>query len=279
MLFRPSAISICLLPISPAIQKVLRLLTFSLPYGIINTKRFPNSLLCERGNNFEVVLIMSSQSIKHASILFLLVCLFFLLSNSRPKQAVSGISENESVVQAVEIMKKWGQAERKIMNQKMSGNEIYAKGKTIRINRKEVEIITARYALEGNENGEEAAYKYLVRREALHQIAVKNGYTVSQQEAQEYVNGIKEDFESMSDTIFSAYLEGMGMSVSDYWDSQYEILKNELLTDKYLKVEKEKYAKAHKIVEWTPEEWAGWQKFLDNMAQQYINSDDVKKLP
>lgn len=222
---------------------------------------------------------MSSQSIKHASILFLLVCLFFLLSNSRPKQAVSGISENESVVQAVEIMKKWGQAERKIMNQKMAGNEIYAKGKTIRINRKEVEIITARYALEGNENGEEAAYKYLVRREALHQIAVKNGYTVSQQEAQEYVNGIKEDFESMSDTIFSAYLEGMGMSVSDYWDSQYEILKNELLTDKYLKVEKEKYAKAHKIVEWTPEEWAGWQKFLDNMAQQYINSDDVKKLP
>lgn len=219
------------------------------------------------------------KSVKRASMVILILSLIFVVSIFPLAETVGEANTDEASEQAVDLMKKWGQAERKIMNQKMAGNEIYAQGKTIRINRQEVDIIASRYALEGDENGEEAAYKYLVRREALHQIAIKNGYTVSQQEAQEYVNGIKEDFESMSDTIFSAYLEGMGMSVSDYWDSQYEILKNELLTDKYLKVEKEKYAKAHKIVEWTPEEWAGWQKFLDNLAQQYINSDDVKKVP
>lgn len=211
---------------------------------------------------------------KSVSILFL-----FLTLSIWPLAVTNADTQTtNSSGDTIDLMKKWGQAERKIMNQKAFSNEAYAKGKTITIERQEIEIIAARYDLQGITNGEESAYTYLLRREALHQIAKRNGYTVTQKEALDYVNKQKEFFKNISDPAFSAYLEGIGMSVDEYWDSQYEILKNELLTEQFLQAEKKKYIKDHNIINWSDNENNAWQQYLDDMAQEYISADNVKEV-
>lgn len=215
---------------------------------------------------------------KYIITIFLIFILPFMLPSCAAAEDANRSSANETSVDPLDLMKQMGQAERKIMDQKTSGGELYAKGKTIRINRQEVEMIKLRYDLEGASDGEQKAYQYLVRREALLQLALKNGYTVSLSEAQEYVDRQKEAMEGHSDPAFSAYLDGIGMSVSEYWDSQYEVLKNELLTGKYLNAVKSQYIKEHHCIGWEEEEQTGWRNYLDDMAREYIDGDDVKKV-
>lgn len=212
----------------------------------------------------------------------LAICFLFALSMMVSiyvsAETTTGTILNESSSDVVALMGKIGQAERKIMDRRSTGSDLYARGKTIAINRKEVEIIKARYDVEGVSDGEERAYQYLIRREALLQIALKSGAGVSEAEAREYVDRQKTAIENISDDpAYAAYLNGLGMSVSEYWDSQYEILKNELITGKYLETEKIEYAKKHNISNWTADELNGWKAYLDQMAEGYIQNDDVKR--
>lgn len=178
----------------------------------------------------------------------------------------------------IDRMQKWGQAEHRIMEQYAAGDQIYAQGKTIAISRRELEIIKARYEIDGEKDGEKAAYQYLVRREALLQLAIQNGYTVSEEDAREYVDAQKEAFATLEDPTYSAYLEGLEMSVSEYWESQYTILKNELLTSKYLEDRRQQYVKEHNFPNWTSDDRKKWERFLDGMARDYADNDNIKRI-
>ena len=131
-------------------------------------------------------------------------------------------------------LKKYGELEKQKQEAIASGKDyVVAKGENIEIYNSAVENITAGYLLTESAKTREDAIKFLAERMALVEEAKRNGITVSDAEAKEYISLQKEaGRNAVNMDEFEKFLEGAEMTYDEYWDSQYEMLEQELYIGK-----------------------------------------------
>jgi len=159
---------------------------------------------------------------------------------------------------------------------------IYAKGKDITIYTDELNKIAEKHKISdptlSDEDATKRAFDYLVRRDSLYQAAVDKGYTVTDKEVQEYVNkqieSTKKARESGGTSDFDVFLKGVGMTEEEYWQSQYDVLKKELVTTKYLEPIRSDFLANSK----DKDPYKAWNEELDKIADKHIKEQDVKIL-
>lgn len=160
-----------------------------------------------------------------------------------------------------------------------SYENVYAVGKDIKIYTDDLQKIVNNYRINDSNFDEatatENALNYLVRRETLYQAAVDKGYSVTDKEAQDYVDKQIEASSNASNYgDFEAFLKSTGMTLEEYWQSQYDTLRKELVTSKYL--EKLRTDFLMNIKSENPQ--AAWQEELDKMAKKLIDKQKVRVL-
>ncbi len=175
---------------------------------------------------------------KTLSLVVLLLCILFIFNsflsfaaenNNKLEQHdnTNGMSNKELAIEIAKIDKKH-------LNNLNDKNIAY-QGKNVKIYSSELNCIKQKKMLtESDVNSELDAKNYLIKRETLYNTAITSGYNVSELEIKNYINIQIESFSTLpKDSVFFVYLNTLEMSNEEYWNSQYDVLKKELIINKY----------------------------------------------
>lgn len=107
---------------------------------------------------------------------------------------------------------------------------VVARGNNIEIMNPEVDRIVAGYEMLNSPKGRDDAIAFLAKRAALEAEAIRQGYSVTEEEVQDYINLQLEMGKNASNYHeFAEFLEGAQMTAEEYWQGQYDILRQELI--------------------------------------------------
>lgn len=114
--------------------------------------------------------------------------------------------------------------------------EIYAKGNSAAITEEEIQQATDFYILSGmnKDAAREKAIAYVKEREALYEEAIRNGYSVTEDEIWNYLEELKEDINN-ADNKEDVYevMNSFG-SEQEYWNYEFGIYQKNLPIQKYV---------------------------------------------
>ena len=123
---------------------------------------------------------------------------------------------------------------------------IYARGKSGGvITTKDIEQATEFYILAGYEqsDAEDKAVEYMLQRDATYQRAIAAGYSVSDDEINDYLDDLKVTIkDSINSEEIQALISQFG-SEEEYWQHESEVYKINLPIEKYLESLKQEYLK------------------------------------
>ena len=123
---------------------------------------------------------------------------------------------------------------------------IYARGKSGGvITTKDIEQATEFYILAGYEqsDAEDKAVEYMLQRDATYQRAIAVGYSVSDDEINDYLDDLKVTIkDSINSEEIQALISQFG-SEEEYWQHESEVYKINLPIEKYLESLKQEYLK------------------------------------
>ena len=128
-------------------------------------------------------------------------------------------------------------------NRDVKESDIYMKGKSASVTEADIKQGTDFYVLSGmdEEAAREEAIKYMMKREALYAEAVRNGYSVTDDEVRAYLEELKQTIASADNKEdVEAVIEGFG-SEDEYWEYEFNIYKTDLPIQKYTKSLKVEY--------------------------------------
>ncbi len=208
----------------------------------------------------------------------LLLCTFIIFAVPAGAKDTMA-SEASQPIKVLDTMREFGRLEQDKIASKASGT-IAAQGKTIQVEKDELELIAGRRQLTNDPDATENALKHLLRREALYNLALQAGVQVSDDEVYDLIDLQKEDFSKLTDnTEFAdAFLEGLGMTWDEYWDTQYDLLRKEIFIDKYLRQVALEKTGSSEMSRWDTKQRQEWSAMVDKLAQNYIKKDNIRYL-
>lgn len=196
---------------------------------------------------------------------FIGLCALVLVSIFIPAAASYTNTENpRTKAEQMEQSQIWAQID---ASSNPADDHILIKGKNICVYQDEVDRIAQKYAAGGIENGEELAISYILRREALYHAGIEEGFAVTETEIQAMIQQNEEMAQgAMGREYFDEYLKTAGMTEHEYWVSQAEQFKKEIVIEKYLS-----YIKVQNNL--SPVEWESFKKKLvsDLLRAEGIN--------
>ena len=175
----------------------------------------------------------------------ILVCMSCLLTVSAPCSKGQGHPVPRSPEAIKAELRENGKLEKQFRQQQSlrSGNDVYMRGDNIVIYKSEVDLIAGRWAVSGYKDAEERAAQYLLKREALYHEALRQGYSATDEEAQEIVDSELETGKmSTNYDEFQAFLEEAELTDEAYWQAQHGLFKKELIISRYTEPIREAYA-------------------------------------
>lgn len=180
----------------------------------------------------------------------------------------------------IPVMEKWGATLEK--RAKTGSDKLYAVGKNGKVLQKEIDQAKRFYILSGvNESdAEETAKDYMLKREALYQAAIKNGYTVTDEEIQSYLDELKEFAKTADNKEDMQSVINQFDSEQAYWEYEFEVYKKNLPIQKYLE-DMEKVFKKNQSLKRDNDvdletEWANYLERLKSELMQEENFEIVK---
>lgn len=143
----------------------------------------------------------------------------------------------------IDLMEKLGQIfKNDAENNSTEG--IYARGNSGGIiTTSDYEKATQFYIIAGNDENtaREKAEEYMLQRDALYQKAIVSGYAVTDAEVTEYLNELKDTFDTASNKEDIYAIINQFDSEEDYWDYQFKIYQINLPIEKYIQALKEDF--------------------------------------
>lgn len=131
-----------------------------------------------------------------------------------------------------EVGKIFASSEKEDMN-----TDIYAIGKSGGvITKEEINMTTDFYIAVGfdEEQAKDKAIDYMLKREALYQKAMAEGYGVSDSEIWNYIERLKEVLDNSTNTKDVYALMSQFESEEEYWQFEYKVYQKNLPIEKYL---------------------------------------------
>ena len=154
---------------------------------------------------------------------------------------MSDLPLEETYEKEISKIKEWG----KILYEYSSKEDsaIYSKGNSAVVTVNQWEQYVKLYLLEGEteENAKNLATKEAEEYEALYSNAIANGYTVSEEEINRYLENLTQTIqEAKNKEIVTAIIEAFP-SEQEYWNYQRTISQKDILIQKYVEAERETY--------------------------------------
>ena len=119
------------------------------------------------------------------------------------------------------IMSAWGKILKVYSeNEEVEKPEIYMLGNSAQIREADIK--------------EGTAIKYVMKREALYEEAINNGYTVTDEEVRAYLEELKEAINSADNKEDALQVIKAFDSEKKYWDFEFEVYKKDLPIQKYV---------------------------------------------
>ena len=135
------------------------------------------------------------------------------------------------------IMSAWGKILKVYSeNEEVEKPEIYMLGNSAQITEADIKQGTELFVLSGmdREQAREEAIKYVMKREALYEEAINNGYTVTDEEVRAYLEELKEAINSADNKEDALQVIKAFDSEKKYWDFEFEVYKKDLPIQKYV---------------------------------------------
>ena len=135
------------------------------------------------------------------------------------------------------IMSAWGKILKVYSeNEELEKPEIYMLGNSAQITEADIKQGTELFVLSGmdREQAREEAIKYAMKREALYEEAINNGYTVTDEEVRAYLEELKEAINSADNKEDALQVIKAFDSEKKYWDFEFEVYKKDLPIQKYV---------------------------------------------
>ena len=117
----------------------------------------------------------------------------------------------------------------------LSRDDIYAVGNNIAVSKAEVQQYTDFYLNNGEseENAQKLAEKDAMERNALYVAAIQNGFSVTDEEIQEWLTKLRTMLENDTTGVYQAALDGFD-SEEAYWAYEYEVYRVDLPIQNYV---------------------------------------------
>jgi len=147
--------------------------------------------------------------------------------------------ENHDLSQE-EMFFKIGQIEREMLDKSKTlalEDDVYLETDDFIIRKSMIEARTEQSDISGLLRGdsEETSVKYQLKHETLYAEAIKQGFTVTEEEVRNLLNSeIENSRNSVNfDEVTKPFLEGMRKTLEEYWETQYDMRKQEIVISKY----------------------------------------------
>jgi len=163
----------------------------------------------------------------------------------------------------------------------LHNDDVFIRSNHFIIHESEIELVDARFRMGGVENSRGRAIEFLLRREVLYNEALSRGFYSDNAEVMYWVNlniemaRAADNFES----VFMVFLEGVGMTDEEYWNSQADVFRKELTISKFITAELESLEREFdgargRLVEDEVEERL--QVYLQGLVDNYIISQGLE---
>ena len=217
----------------------------------------------------------------------LLICVILFIVATR-SDAVDPLKKGKLATQAHvnEISEAWenGESDGSILYSdnnideivdEMEPEDIYETGENVIIQSSDVDLYEDFYEKAGSIDSHEAAVKYAEERAALYAAAIENGFTVTDSEVSDYVDGIKESIlDSMSTEDYKNIISGFE-SEDAYWEFERNLYKYDLPITKYAKYLEENYRKEVSVNDDIAFQEM-WQKEYQNIKDDLVRKQNYK---
>ena len=152
-----------------------------------------------------------------------------------------------------DILFRAGQIEREYLNLReatLLRNDVFIESAGFIIHEREIAKIDEGYRLIGIEDGRDRAIRSLLRRGVLYSEAISRGFYASYEEVRDYINSnveLARSAENFSD--FAAFFDGLGMTVEEYFESQFDLFREEITIYKFIAAERESFGARSRLAD------------------------------
>ncbi|MCL1880940.1 MAG: hypothetical protein FWF76_02045 [Oscillospiraceae bacterium] len=169
-----------------------------------------------------------------------------------------------------------GQIQREHENSGERG-EVYIEGHGFAIYSGDIEMIEAQSNSIGDENGRERAVRTLLREAVLYAEASSRGFYATEAEVRNKIDtnielAKKAKSQGNADSVL-VFFEGLGMTLEEYFESQYEVFRREITIEKYLETVRKDFFVENGYVDYTHE----IQDYFDT-GEVFYNEDEIEAL-
>jgi hypothetical protein len=177
------------------------------------------------------------------------------------------------------FMSDWGKVLKEYaINKDNTSSDLFAKGNTATITNEEVKQATDFYILSGmnNEEAKIQAINYVKEREALYEMAIRNGYIVTDDEVLDYLNQLKETINT-ADNKEDAYAVMKSFdSEQDYWDYEFTVYQKNLPIQKYVESLQDQYESKTTLKRGTTEFLNDFNSYFNNYKKSLVEAENYQ---
>ena len=123
----------------------------------------------------------------------------------------------------------------------------------------------------------EAARKDAEERNALYVEAIKNGYTVTDEEICAWLDELRTNLEADTTGVYQAAMEGFD-SEEAYWDYEYEVYKVDLPIQKYVAAKEQEFYQNHPEAASSEIPYNAWHDAFEELKEELAESQNFQVL-
>lgn len=176
------------------------------------------------------------------------------------------------------IMKKWGTIllKNSKSDKEKTISDIVYKGENATITKKQIEQAVDFYMLTGSsrEMAEEQAVQHLKEYEALYQEAIKNGYTVTDDEVRAYIEELKQMVEIADNKEDVKEVINQFESEEDYWEYEFTVYQKSLPIQKYVKAMEQDFANLTGVDIHSSDGNERWRENFEDLKRKLVEAEN-----
>lgn len=171
-----------------------------------------------------------------------------------------------------ELFKNWGQKLKEYSDKENTETEQLQPQNMIMLSEEDIQLATSFYELQGYDeaSARTEAETYLLEREALYQEAIKNGYTVTDEEVWTYLDELKKIIGSAENKEDAYAIMSAFDSEDEYWAYEFKVYQKNLPIQNYVKSLEAQFYEEYSNSEKTKGIEQTWEDYFEDYKQELV---------
>ena len=171
-----------------------------------------------------------------------------------------------------ELFKNWGQKLKEYADKENTETEQLQPQNMIILSEEDIQLATSFYELQGYDeaSARTEAETYLLEREALYQEAIKNGYTVTDEEVWTYLDELKKIIDSAENKEDAYAIMSAFDSEDEYWAYEFKVYQKNLPIQNYVKALETQFYEEYSNSEKAKGIEQTWEEYFENYKQELV---------